>query len=143
MAFLPYDLCQLSLFVRHNVSSVLYIYIYIYIANSASNGLDRISRERFKQGAQNCTALSRTNGLTQLLDSTWLSASGRLQKTVVYCIKMRKNRPESNNYESPNFTWTSSSLQFSQNRRKCVRRPWVELEWCSVLPNQLMGFLFT
>ena len=60
------------------------------VENTACGGL---SRERFKGGSRNFTHLSRTIGLTNLLDTTSLAASSRLQNAMKYCTKVRKTSP--------------------------------------------------
>ena len=48
---------------------------------------DRISWEQSKRGSPNCTHLSGTIGLTNLLNMTWLTSSCRLQNAIKYCTK--------------------------------------------------------
>ena len=50
----------------------------------------RIYGERFKRGSRNFTNLSGTDSLTNLLDTSLLAASGRLQNAIKYCTKVRK-----------------------------------------------------
>ena len=52
---------------------------------AASGG---ISRERFKGGSPNLTRLSGGTGPINMPDMTSLVASGRLQNTIKYCIKV-------------------------------------------------------
>ena len=55
--------------------------------------LGQISRELFKQGSQNFTALSGTISRTNEPDMTSLTAFSRLQIATEYCIKVRKSDP--------------------------------------------------
>ena len=48
--------------------------------------LVRISRDRFRRGSRNFTNLSETASLINQPDMTSLSASGRLQNPIEYCI---------------------------------------------------------
>ena len=63
--------------------------------------LGRISRERFKQGLRNFTALSETIILMNQPDTTSLAASGRLQNAVECCIKVRKTDPAGKESKKP------------------------------------------
>ena len=61
--------------------------------------LGQISREGFKQGSHNYTAISGKISLTNP-DMASLAASGQLQNAIEFCIKVRKMHPagkESNN----------------------------------------------
>ena len=61
--------------------------------NATPTALGAMSRERFKQELLNFTHLSRTVCLTYMPDITSLTASGRLQNAIKYCLKVRKTGP--------------------------------------------------
>ena len=57
---------------------------------SRPTALGGISRERFKRGPRNLISLSSAIGPTNLPDMTSLTDSGRLQKAIKYCTKVRQ-----------------------------------------------------